>query len=106
MIPRVFVAFVLLVPAASMAADDPAMARALRVLAAHPVIDGHNDLPWAIRENEKAPRDVAAYDIRGRAPAPPTSRASRPAASAASSGPSTRPGNIATQDTRGSSSSR
>jgi membrane dipeptidase len=51
-----------------MAADDPSMARALRVLAAHPVIDGHNDLPWAIRENEKAPRDVAAYDIRGRAP--------------------------------------
>jgi membrane dipeptidase len=38
------------------------------VLAAHPVIDGHNDLPWAIRENAKAPLDVAAYDVRGRAP--------------------------------------
>jgi membrane dipeptidase len=59
--------FVLLLPVASRAADDPAMARALRVLTAHPVIDGHNDLPWAIRENEKAPRDVQAYDIRGRA---------------------------------------
>jgi len=69
MIPRALVAVALvLVPIASRAADDPAMARALRVLAAHPVIDGHNDLPWAIRENEKAPRDVAAYDIRGRAP--------------------------------------
>jgi len=68
MIRRLFVALVLLVPSAATAADDPAMARALRVLAAHPVIDGHNDLPWAIRENEKAPRDVAAYDLRGRAP--------------------------------------
>jgi membrane dipeptidase len=68
MIRRVFVALVLLVPGAAAAADDPAMARALRVLAAHPVIDGHNDLPWAIRESEKAPRDVAAYDLRGRAP--------------------------------------
>ena len=68
MIRRVFVALVLLVPGTATAADDPAMARALRVLAAHPVIDGHNDLPWAIRENEKAPRDVAAYDLRGRAP--------------------------------------
>jgi len=44
------------------------MARALRVLAAHPVIDGHNDLPWAIRESATAPGNVAAYDIRGRAP--------------------------------------
>jgi membrane dipeptidase len=68
MIRRVFVALVLLVAGAATAADDPAMARALRVLAAHPVIDGHNDLPWAIRESEKAPRDVAAYDLRGRAP--------------------------------------
>ena len=68
MIRRVFVALVLLIPGAATAADDPAMARALRVLAVHPVIDGHNDVPWAIRENEKAPRDVAAYDLRGRAP--------------------------------------
>jgi membrane dipeptidase len=65
---RGFLAFVLLVPSASWAADDPDLARALRVLAAHPVVDGHNDLPWAIRENEKAPRDVAAYDIRTRTP--------------------------------------
>ena len=67
MIRRLFVALILLFPGAATAADDPAMARALRVLAAHPVIDGHNDLPWAIRENEKAPRDVAAYELRGRA---------------------------------------
>jgi len=48
------------------AAEDPALAHARRLLAAHPVIDGHNDLPWAIRENEAAPRDVAAYDLRQR----------------------------------------
>ena len=27
-------------------------------------IDGHNDLPWAIRESRTAPRDVDAYDLR------------------------------------------
>jgi membrane dipeptidase len=30
---------------------DPAtVARARELLAAHPVVDGHNDLPWALRE--------------------------------------------------------
>jgi membrane dipeptidase len=47
-------------------ADDEALARARRVLAVHPVIDGHNDLPWAIRESPDAPRDVLAYDLRAR----------------------------------------
>ena len=47
-------------------AEDDAPARARRVLAAHPVIDGHNDLPWAIRENASHPRDVEAYDLRAR----------------------------------------
>ncbi len=28
-----------------------------------PLVDGHNDLPWAIRESEDAPRDVVAYDL-------------------------------------------
>jgi len=41
---------------------------ARRVLSRVPLFDGHNDLPWAIRENRAAPRDVAAYDLRGRAP--------------------------------------
>jgi membrane dipeptidase len=57
----------LLAAGPSASADDAAMARALRVLSAHPVIDGHNDLPWTIRERAKPPRDVVAYDIRGRA---------------------------------------
>ena len=43
-------------------------ARALRVLASAPVVDGHNDLPWRIREDTVHPRDVRAYDIRTRAP--------------------------------------
>ena len=43
---------------------DPFLTRALAVLAKHPVLDGHNDLPWAIRE--RAGGDVAAYDLRAR----------------------------------------
>ncbi|NJD19019.1 MAG: membrane dipeptidase [Gemmatimonadetes bacterium] len=44
------------------------MAKALRVLARPPLIDGHNDLPWGIRESEVAPRDVLApaHDLRAR----------------------------------------
>jgi membrane dipeptidase len=41
-----------------------AVARARRLLAQKPVIDGHNDLPWTIRMAPDAPRDVAAYDLR------------------------------------------
>jgi membrane dipeptidase len=44
------------------------VARALRVLARSPVVDGHNDLPWRIREDSVHPRDVRAYDLRTRAP--------------------------------------
>ncbi|MEO8201278.1 MAG: dipeptidase [Gemmatimonadota bacterium] len=39
------------------------MVHARRLLRASPVIDGHNDLPWAIRESKDAPRDVDAYNI-------------------------------------------
>jgi len=39
--------------------------RARRILSTTPLIDGHNDLPWAIRESKTAPRDVDAYDLRG-----------------------------------------
>ncbi len=43
------------------------MAKALRVLSSTPLIDGHNDLPWAIRGSEVAPHDVEAdaHDLRG-----------------------------------------
>jgi membrane dipeptidase len=43
---------------------DPHMAKARRVLATTPLIDGHNDLPWAIRESSTMTRDVEAYDLR------------------------------------------
>jgi membrane dipeptidase len=54
---------------APVSAATPAdMARALRVLRAAPVMDGHNDLPWRIREDSVHPRDVEAYDLRTRTP--------------------------------------
>lgn len=41
-----------------------------RVLDATPLIDGHNDLPWAIRNSEAGPHDVEAaeHDLRGMTP--------------------------------------
>jgi membrane dipeptidase len=47
---------------------DPAVAHAKEVLAKSILFDGHNDLPWAIRGYKAAPGDLAAYDIRERAP--------------------------------------
>ncbi|MBA4158597.1 MAG: membrane dipeptidase [Gemmatimonadetes bacterium] len=44
------------------------MERAQRVLSATPLFDGHNDLPWVIRQYEASPRDVNAYDLRTRTP--------------------------------------
>jgi membrane dipeptidase len=48
--------------------SDPALEHARKLLQSTPLIDGHNDLPWEIRESKTAPRDVAAYDIRRTAP--------------------------------------
>ena len=48
--------------------NDPHVRTAQRVLRAGPLVDGHNDLPWAVREHEAAPRDVNAYDLRVKAP--------------------------------------
>ena len=50
------------------ATADPALALARRVLAEVPLVDGHNDLPWEIRQQEAAPGDVVAYDLRRRTP--------------------------------------
>jgi len=47
-------------------ATDKDLARAKKILAETPLIDGHNDLAWAIREDSVAPMDVAAYDLRKR----------------------------------------
>ena len=48
-------------------AEDP-MTVARRVLLSTPLIDGHNDLPYAIYESEIAPGDVNApeHDLRAR----------------------------------------
>jgi len=66
--PLILATLVLAVPGALGAADDAALRRARRILATTPLFDGHNDLPWAIRDYAKAPRDVAAYDLRSRTP--------------------------------------
>ena len=50
--------------ASSEQAQDPHMEKVRRVLDAMPLFDGHNDLPWAIREDASAPHDVGAYDLR------------------------------------------
>ncbi len=39
------------------------LARAAELLAAHPVVDGHNDLPWALREQVRY--DLDRLDIAG-----------------------------------------
>jgi membrane dipeptidase len=60
----------LLVTSASGAAaqSDPALERARKILRSVPLIDGHNDLAWEIRQSKTAPMDVAAYDLRTRTP--------------------------------------
>ncbi len=49
-------------------ATDPHLARARRVLRQTPLIDGHNDLPWAIRTDSVARHDVEKYDLRKTTP--------------------------------------
>ena len=52
--------------------DADALVRASELAGAHKLlhqsilVDGHNDLPWAIRQDKKAPGDVVAYDLRGK----------------------------------------
>ena len=58
----------LLAQGASPPATDPYLARAKRILSQTPLIDGHNDLPWRIREDTIARGNVDAYDLRKRAP--------------------------------------
>lgn len=56
---------VLLLAATSATAQqtDRYLERAKRVLATTPLIDGHNDLPWAIRVFPSAPMSVEAYGL-------------------------------------------
>ena len=100
-------ALFLTAPALLRAADDPALVRARAVLQAAPVVDGHNDLPWAIRTAKTKPMDVDAYDLRQTTRrARPTWRGCARARSAASSGRSTSRARARPRATRASSSSR
>jgi membrane dipeptidase len=63
---RLVVGTAVLSAALSLSAQDPHMAKAMRVLRTTPLVDGHNDLPWLIRERASAPMDVNAYDLTKR----------------------------------------
>ncbi len=52
----------------STASDARYLARAKRILSETPLIDGHNDLPWRIREDTIARGNVDAYDLRKHTP--------------------------------------
>src|SRR5437870_5596785 len=67
LMPNAFVSFALLAitalgVATAGAQSDPLMDRAKRLLREVPIIDGHNDYPWAVRE--KANSDLGKLDIR------------------------------------------
>ena len=63
---------------------------ARELLRAHPVFDGHNDLPWAMRRAIGPNGDLDTYDITVAHPrAIPICRACARVASARSSGAST-----------------
>ncbi len=51
---------------AQTAPPEAALEHARTLLKATPLVDGHNDLPWVIRIDAKAPHDVEAYDLRRR----------------------------------------
>lgn len=67
---RVLITLVPVLLAAPLPAQvaDPHLDVARRVLRTTPLVDGHNDLPWAIRTDPAARGDVAAYDLRQRTP--------------------------------------
>ena len=43
---------------------DVRLAYVRRLLRLSPLVDGHNDLPWAMREEKEKPLDVEAYNLR------------------------------------------
>jgi membrane dipeptidase len=53
-----------MVSAPGAARGDAALDRAHKILRSTPLIDGHNDLPWTIREDSIARGDVALYDLK------------------------------------------
>jgi membrane dipeptidase len=47
---------------------DEALAHAHRLLQSSILVDGHNDLPWAVRIDKRARGNVALYDLRSTTP--------------------------------------
>jgi|CXWL01.1.fsa_nt_gi membrane dipeptidase len=60
------VACALAVPLAHAESADPALEHARQLLQKSILVDGHNDLPWAIRAAKDAPGNVEAYDLNGK----------------------------------------
>ncbi|XLZ70660.1 dipeptidase [Massilia sp. SR12] len=54
--------------AASKPTADAALAHARALLDKSPLVDGHNDLPWTIREDAAHPMDLEHYDLRQHTP--------------------------------------
>lgn len=67
-LPILVAAAAIAAPEARAQSKDPHLERVQRILSETPLIDGHNDLPWAIRSFKAAPHDVAAYDLRKATP--------------------------------------
>jgi len=64
MLRQTLQALILLLPLTA-SGQDAHLEKARRVLLAVPLVDGHNDLPWYIRNDlPKTPLDVEAYDLR------------------------------------------
>ncbi len=57
---------VVLTAAVPAIAEDAALDRARKLLDSSILIDGHNDLPWALRSDKHAQGNVDAYDLRTR----------------------------------------
>ena len=47
--------------------EDKALKHARELLHNTILVDGHNDLPWAIRISKEAPGNIEAYNLRGKA---------------------------------------
>lgn len=51
-------------PTAAAPAEDPALVHARELLSRVILVDGHNDLPWAVRSDKEHPNDLDAWDLR------------------------------------------
>ncbi len=69
---RLFAATIMLLTQAGLLlaqAENQYVALAKKVLGTTPLIDGHNDLPWRLREDKAGmAMDVVAYDLRSKTP--------------------------------------